>query len=420
MVGLSEKLGALRERDFRLLFTATTITTLGDRLASIALVFAVLEFGSATDLGLVLGARALAEAAIMLFGGVLSDRLPRSHVLISASLVQGVAQTATAVMILGGSGSLGVVVALQVLYGLGAGVVIPAEVGLVPQTVSAARLQQANALQGLTRSGVQVLGPALGGALVVAGSPGIALAADGLSFFVCAAILSRIRIPRRAQAAASFLTELRDGWREFSGRTWLWASVLLFGIGNLAFSSWIVLGPVIAKEDLGGAGAWATVLTVGGIGAIVGALLAIRIRPARPLVACTLAAAPLSFQLIALALGAPLWVLAATSFVASIGVGIHLTLWFTVFQQQVPEHAQSRVSSYDTLGSFVLVPLGLALVGPVSAALGRHETLWLSLGIVLASWAGILALPSVWAIRRADVASAEAPKPLPSLTTMAP
>ena len=415
MPALSHKLGALRERDFRLLFTATTITTLGDRVAAIALVFAVLHIGSATDLGLVLGARSLAEAAIMLFGGVLADRFPRSHVLVGASFIQGIAQTATAVAILGGTGSVGLVIALQVVYGLGAGVVLPAEVGLVPQTVSAARLQQANALQGLTRSGVRVLGPALGGALVVAGSPGIALAVDGLSFFVCAAILGRIRIPRRAGTPASFLTELRDGWREFTSRTWLWASVVLFGIGNLAFSSWMVLGPAIAEEDLGGAGAWAIVLTVGGIGSIFGALLAIRVRPSRPLVVCTLAAAPIAGQLVALAVGAPVWVLAATSFIASVGLGVHLTLWFTVFQQQVPEHAQSRVSSYDTLGSFVLVPLGLGLVGPVSSAIGRHETLWLSLAIMLASWAAILALPSVWAIRRADPDPQVEP---PGLTTM--
>ena len=65
----------------------------------------------------------------MLFGGVLADRLPRSHVLVAASLVQGVAQMATAAAILGGTGSVAVVLALQVVYGVGAGVVIPAEVG---------------------------------------------------------------------------------------------------------------------------------------------------------------------------------------------------------------------------------------------------------------------------------------------------
>jgi hypothetical protein len=189
--------------------------------------------------------------------------------------------------------------------------------------------------------------------------------------------------------------------------------VLLFGISNFVFvGSWVVLGPVVAKEELGGAGAWATVLTVSGIGSIFGAVVAIRVRPARPLVACTVAAMPLGGQLLALALGFPTWALAATAFVASIGLGVHLTLWFTLFQQQIPEHAQSRVSSYDALGSFVLIPLGLAIVGPVAAAIGRVETLWLSLAIMVVTWIGILLLPSVWAIGREPEAD-EAP------TTMA-
>ena len=87
------------------------------------------------------------------------------------------------------------------------------------------------------------------------------------------------------------------------------------------------------------------------------------------------------------------------AFVAGLGIAVHLTLWFTVFQQQVPERAQSRVASYDTLGSFVLMPLGMALVGPLSDAIGITETLWIAVIVMWASWAAILALPSVWAIR---------------------
>ena len=85
---------------------------------------------------------------------------------------------------------------------------------------------------------------------------------------------------------------------------------------------------------------------------------------------------------------------------------MHLTLWFTVFQQQVPERAQSRVASYETLGSFVLVPVGTALVAPLASAIGVPETLWICLVVMWASWLAILALPSVWAIRRASPAAA--------------
>ena len=399
-IPLHDRLGALRERDFRLLFTGTMITTVGDRMAGIALAFAVLDIGSATALGIVFAVRQGVQALVVVGGGVLSDRLPRNLVLVGACVVQGTAQVATAACVLGGFGGVGAIVALQAVYGLGLGLVLPAEVGLVPQTVSADRLQQANALQGLTRNLVGVVGPALGGAIVVAASPGIALAVDAASFFVCADLLRRIRVAARdTTGAPGFFTELREGWHEFTSRTWLWASVVFFGIGNLTFAGWIVLGPAIADERLGGAGAWATILTAGGVGAVVGSFVAIRVRPRRPLVACVLFAALLSLQTLALALGAPTWAIATASFVAGLGIAVHLTLWFTVFQQQVPERAQSRVASYDTLGSFVLMPLGMALVGPLSDAIGITETLWIALVVMWASWAAILALPSVWAIR---------------------
>jgi MFS family permease len=396
------RFGALQEREFRLLFSATTITTAGDRLAGIALAFAVIDIGTATDLGLVFAARQGTQALVVLFGGVLSDRLPRNRVLAGAALVQGVSQVGTAAVVLGSAGGVWAIVALQAAWGIGQGVVIPAEVGLVPQTVSAARLQQANALQGLSRNVVGVLGPAVGGVIVVATSPGFALAVDAVSFFVCAELLRRIRVTGRMypDGQKAFFAELRDGWREFTSRTWLWASVILFGLGNLALAGWQVLGPVVADADLGGAGPWAAVLVASGIGAIGGSVIAIRIRPTRPLVWCVLAAVPLSFQSIALALLAPVWVIATAAFIAGAGLSVHLTLWFTVFQQQVPAHAQSRVSAYDTLGSFVLMPLGFVIVGPLSDAIGTSETLWCAVALMWVTWIGILALPSVWAIRR--------------------
>lgn len=252
---LSERLGALRERDFRLLFAGTTITTVGDRLAGIALAFAVLDTASATALGIVFAVRQGVQALVVVAGGVLSDRIPRNLVLVGASLVQGAAQAATAACVLAGVGGVPAIVALQAVYGLGLGLVLPAEVGLVPQTVSPERLQQANALQGLSRNMIGVLGPALGGAVVVVSSPGIALAIDAVSFLVCADLLRRIRVrPSESAGSHGFVHELREGWQEFTSRTWLWASVVFFGIGNVAFAGWIVLGPAIADERLGGAG----------------------------------------------------------------------------------------------------------------------------------------------------------------------
>ncbi len=407
-IPLRERLGPLVERDYRLLFSATTVTTLGDAVAGIALAFAVLDLtGHATDLGIVLGTRQAANAAVVLFGGVLSDRLPRHLVLVAASLVQGAAQAATAAVVLSGHATIALLIALQAVYGIGNGFVIPAETGLVPQTVSAARLQQANALRGLTRNLVFVLGPAVGGAVVVAGSPGIALAVDAGSFVGAAGLLARIRIPPRAELLphAQFLHELREGWREFVSRTWLWSTVVLFGIGNIFFMFWPVLGPLVAKQHLGGAGAWATILSVNGAGAVAGGLVALRHRPGRPLVACILWPVLVVPQLAALALHAPTWLIASASFFAGLAIAVHLTLWFTVFQREIPERAQSRVSSYDSLGSFVLTPFGLAIAGPVAAGLGTSNALWLALGAILATNLSMLLIPAVWAVGRGKPAT---------------
>ena len=115
-------------------------------------------------------------------------------------------------------------------------------------------------------------------------------------------------------------------------------------------------------------------------------------------------------QLVGLALAAPVWLIAVASFLASVGLAVHLTLWFTVFQREVPEHAQSRVSSYDALGSFVLIPVGMALAGPVAAAVGVDTTLWVAVVVFLVATAIIASVPSVRAIR--------APAPSTDPTTM--
>jgi MFS family permease len=394
------RLGALVERDFRLLFAATVTTSLGDQIAVIALAFAVLDVGTATDLGLVLAARQVAGAVVLLFGGVLSDRVRRNQVLVGASLLQGAAQAAMAVSVLTGDATVLSFAVLGALWGLGDGLVIPAEVGLVPQTVSAERLQQANALQGLSRGGVRILGPAVGGVLVVALNPGWALAVDSVSFLACAVLLGRIRIPARAEEVRlGYLQELRDGWREFTSRTWLWATVLLFGLGNMFGIFSQVLGPAIAEDRLGGAGAWAAVLSAGGIGALAGGAFAIRHRPSRPMVACILWSALPTVLFVTLALGAPLWVIIAADFVFGFGIALHVTLWFTVFQREIPERAQSRVSSYDALGSVVLIPLGAALAGPLAVAIGTEEAMWVPAAVIVLNSAAMIALPSVRAIR---------------------
>jgi Major Facilitator Superfamily len=392
--------GALVERDFRLLFAATSISAFGDLVATVALAFAVLDVGGASDLGVVLAVREGVSAVVLVFGGVLSDRLPRNRILLGASAVQGAAQAAMAATVLTGDATVLSFALLGALWGAGDGFVVPAEVGLIPQTITPPRLQQANALQGLSRGAVRVLGPAGGGVLVVALNPGWALAVDSLTFFVSAALLARIRIAPRAETLRlHYLQELRDGWKEFTSRTWLWSTVSLFSIGNLVFQFYSVLGPAIAEERLGGAGAWATILACGGVGSLAGSVLALRYRPRRPLVASIIASASIVPMFAALALVMRTEVIATTSFVFGLGITLHVTLWFTVFQRQVPEHAQSRVSSYDSLGSVVLAPFGAAIAGPLALAIGTSAALWLAAGVIVANTSTMLMIPAVRRIR---------------------
>jgi MFS family permease len=402
---LQAAVGALAERNFRLLFASSTISGLGDGVSVVALVFAVLQVSdSAIALGLVIAARQIADAAIVLAAGVWADRLPRHLVLIAVAIVQGAAQAVTGALVITGSATIAMLVVLQAIYGLAEGFYLPASTGLIPATISSGRLQQANALLGLSRNATRIVGPAIGGAIVAAGSPGSALLIDAASFAAGALLLLPLRLPKRDEVVEtkSFLTDLRQGWYEFRRQTWIWTTIVFFGIGNFAYASYYVLGPIVAKRDLGGAPAWAALTAAFAIGALVGGLLALRIRPKKPLAASCMAAWVFLLQPLGMGLGLPLSVLIVFSVLCGCGLAIHIALWFTVFQQNVPEESLSRVSSYDSFGSFVLLPLGAALAGPIAAVVGVQETLLAAAVVIAITQVIVYAQPSVHAIRRRE------------------
>jgi MFS family permease len=330
-------------------------------------------------------------------------------------------QAITGSLVISGSATIWMLVVLQGIYGLAEGFYLPASTGLIPATISAPRLQQANALLGLSRNGTRIVGPAIGGAIVAAGSPGSALLADAVSFFAAALLLVPMRLPKRDDvvAAKSFFDDLRQGWSEFRRQTWIWTTIVFFGIGNFAFASYWVLGPVISKRDLGGAPAWAALTAAFSVGALVGGLIAIKIRPKKPLAASCMAAWVFLLQPLGMGLGLPLEVLLVFSLVAGCGLAVHITLWFTVFQQNVPEESISRVSSYDSFGSFVLLPLGAALAGPIAAVIGVHETLIGAAIVIAITQAIVFAQPSVHAIRAREEPPPEIPEPAAEHVTMA-
>ena len=403
---LPDALSPLAGRDFRNLFLGRTIAVLGGSIGSIALAFAVLDVGgSASALGLVLAARMAPQILFILVGGVWADRLPRNRVMVGSDLVSGVMQAATAALVLTGRAEIWHLIALQLVSGSAHAFFFPAATGIVPQTVPARMLQQANAVLRLSLNATGIGGAAIAGLLVAGVGSGWALAIDAGTFFVGALFVARIRLPASARMEArNMLRELREGWDEFRSRTWLWAIVVQFGFVN-AFGSgaWVVLGPVVSKAELGGAQAWGLILAGNGVGLMLGGLLALRIRPQRPLLVATLAIFLMVPPYLLLAGGVPAVAIAAAAVVAGIGIELFSVFWDLSLQQHIPGDKLSRVSSYDALGSFVFIPVGYAIMGPLSEVIGIDQTLWFASAVVIVATGLTLAVPDVRNLRRKDV-----------------
>jgi hypothetical protein len=250
-VRLTAPLGALRERNLALLVGSTGISTLGTGMAQVALAFAVLKIGTATDLGYVLVAREIPIVVFLLLGGVWADRVSRHRLLVGGDLISGAAQATGAGLLLVGGATVWNLALLQIAFGVASAFTRPASVGLVPQVVKPEHLQQANALIDLSRSTLRIAGPAIGGAIVVAANPGWALAVDAATFFVSALMRGAMRIPKAADhvRGVGIVADLRDGWREFVSRSWVWAMVAGFGVFQLTlFPALLVLGPSLRRR----------------------------------------------------------------------------------------------------------------------------------------------------------------------------
>ena len=398
---MNGRLGALAERNFRLVFSSTTISAFGDGVSSVALAFAILKFhNSPVAVGVVIAARQAAATVVMLAAGVIADRLPRHLVLVVVAGVQGATQAAAGALVLTGHATVPALAGLAVLYGVADGFVIPTSQGLIPSIVSASRLQQANALLGLTRSLLGMLGPTIGGVLTALGSPGAALEVDAATFVIAALLLLRVAVPPRADTVVPerFFAELRSGWAEFKRETWISDTLAVFMLGNFFGSSWGVLGPYLVKQHYNGALSWGFIGGASGVGAVVGGLVALRIKPRRIVLASCLWSILYGLPTLILGLLLPLPLVIAAAFLQGFGLALHLTLWFTAFQQQVPEEALSRVSSYDAIGSFTLIPLGTAAAGLVAGAIGARPTLIAAGGLAIAMNIAVLFIRSIYRI----------------------
>jgi MFS family permease len=390
MTALSDRLGALREPEFRKLFLGQAISVVGVMFAVVALPFAVLSLGgTATDIGIVAAANLVPLSILLVVGGVWADRLPRQKVMLVTDFVRAAAQMVAAALLVAGVCEIWHLVLLQVMMGAAEAFFLPAYTGLVPQTVSAARLQQANALRGLTQSLAITMGSVLAGLFVSAVGPGWAIGIDALTYVVSAWYLWRLH-PRTAVAAddvdvpQGFFADLAAGWREFVGHTWLWVMVAGLAIFFLAIQGPIeVLGPVVSQEAYDGARTWGFCSAAVGLGQIAGGLLSLRWRPRRPLLVVAAGMSLVAVPVAMLAVRAPDWMLLLSLVVIGVEWGLYEVFWVTCMQSAVPPDMISRVSSYDVLGSLAFFPAGVALAGPLADAFGISNVLWVSAAVAV-------------------------------------
>ena len=282
---------------------------LGTSMSAVAIAFAVLASGgTATSLGVVFAANIAPMVAFMLGGGVLADRLGRRPVMLTADVARCAAQGALAGALFVGRPHVWLFVVAAFVVGTGNAFFSPALSGLPVQLAPRDQLGNANALFGMVQPAAQVAGPALAGVVIAAGSPAAAIAVDAGSYAVSAIALALLSFPdaARAKAARSLLRDLSDGWAEFSAHAWLWLQTVQFTLFNLlTWGPYLVLGPVMARDYLGGARAWGAILACYGGGAIIGGLLALGRRPGRPLLVSTLTTLGFPLPPLALALHLP-------------------------------------------------------------------------------------------------------------------
>lgn len=393
-------LGLLRERRFAVLFTARTIAVLGSAFGPVALTFAVLDLpgAGAGTLTLVLSAQTIPEIALLLFGGVIADRVPRHLLMMGSELASALSFTALAAMFLTGNSPVTAVVACSVVIGVSLALYYPALTGVVPDVVPPERLQTANALLRFGMNAGRILGLSLAGGMVALVGPGWALATNAAAYAVSAMLLATLRLRPRFHggSAPSIVADLRAGWKEFSSRTWLWVTVLQFALVISAMqAAFGVLGPVVAKEHMGGAPAWSMVLLGQSAGTLVGVVVSMRLRPRRPLLVATPMIFAMAVPVLLLGVGAPLFAVVAGSFILGIGFNTFGVLFETTMQREIPREALSRVASYDALGTFMIGPLGLMAAAPLAASVGARPALLLCGALMTAATAGALFVPHI-------------------------
>jgi MFS family permease len=410
---LQRRVGVLGERNFRRFYTGYVTSLLGSSMSSVAIAWAVLDSGaSATGLGFVFAANVVPQVLLMPLAGAIADRLGRRRVMLAADLLRCGAQASMAAALFVGRPSLWLFVLLAWLGGMGTAFFTPALNALTVEIAPSEQLANANALYGLAVSATRIAGPALGGILVAFAGSAVVVATDAASFAVSVLALSLLQIPRTRPVRASapgpaarrtLRGDMAEGWADFRSRTWLWVVSVQFAFFNLiTWAPWMLLGPVMGREYLGGAAVWGAIMAVQGAGAIAAGLGSLGRRPRRPMVIATVGTFCYALPDIPMALHAAAPWVAAAAFCCGAGSAVFNTFSSTATQQQVPPEMLARVNSLTLVPAYGIGVIGYAIDGPLASVLGTGVVFGIGAVYGLLSSAAVLAVPDVRAVRWRD------------------
>jgi MFS family permease len=368
------------------LFIARFISNYGNGLGPIAIAFGVLALpnGSANLLGIALGSTAVCFLLMAPFGGVIADKYGRARMVGLTDMLAGLVLFIQVYFFAIGDVPLLVLILVNGGFGILWGVFWPAFAGVLPSVLPEEALQKGNAINSLVANAGIILGAASAGFLVSGFGAATALAIDAISFFVSGVMIFTFRhvTPRAEITENTVFDDLKHGWQVFRSFRWIVVIVVSFSFIVMCWAAAeSVLGPLIALEHFNGPKSWSLVITAESAGLIVGALIALKIKPKFPMRFLMLSSFTITFYIWTMAKPQSLALIAFGAFLFGITLDLWGTLWSTALQRKVPRDSLSRVSSFDAMGSMIFKPVGLAIAAPLSVLFGIDNFLLILAGI---------------------------------------
>jgi MFS family permease len=286
----------------------------------------------------------------------------------------------SAISLIAGFSSVWLLATMGALFGILNAIWWPAMSGVLPEILPKEKLQEGNAVIGLMTNLGYIFGTLAGGILVATVGAGWGLLADAISFFIAGAIVWMLPISGKVKdESPGILHDLVVGWKEFISRSWVIAMVFAFALINMAFESMLsVLGPLNFSDPKIGPREWSYNLAGLSVGMLIGGIWILKVKVRKPLFLAMILIAISAVWDFALAFDLPISYTIVASIFSGISLEVFMVTWNTSLQSHVPEESYSRVSSYDTLGSYGIAPLGIVFAGPLAMHFGVNNILFVT------------------------------------------